>query len=282
MLKCPVCSDEFERLSKHWALGSCGYPAISDRKKEIFKGLLMGDGCIADGGTTPNFVVAMANQEFINWLSDEMGWLLYPPFQSQTAKQSAQNSPPHSSGDPKNFSAIYRTNAPSHPWFSTLRDWYDSGQKRFPDDLTLTPLMAKMWYVSDGGLRKPSGENKSCSAFITSRNEMDRPKFLESLFESSPVSPTYRDDSLRFTVSDTKRFLEWIGEPVPGFERKWEQIDEGGFTPWRDKQTLEYLYIERDLAAERAGEVLGCSADTVLKWVRNHGLPVRSRAGVFE
>jgi hypothetical protein len=41
----------------------------------------------------------------------------------------------------------------THPYFEDLRErWYPDGDKQFPDDLELTPLRAKLWYLCDGYL----------------------------------------------------------------------------------------------------------------------------------
>lgn len=44
---------------------------------------------------------------------------------------------------------------------------------------------------------------------------------------------------------------------------------------WRDRETLQELYIEQELSAAAIGEELGCSDVTVLDWLNRHDIFVR-------
>jgi hypothetical protein len=56
---------------------------------------------------------------------------------------------------------------------------------------------------------------------IKARNEREREDFLVSLFEDVGFSPLYKRHELRFTCDETERLVEWMGDPLPGFEYKW-------------------------------------------------------------
>lgn len=283
MVVCPECSqDGYERLSQHIAIGQCDWPEISQYKKELLKGMLMGDGCVSNrDGKRPVFIVGMTNEDFLKWFSEELGWLAYGVRISKTGEESAaafEKHPPREGGSIGEFKDVYRMQTMRHPWFNELADWYSDSGKTYPDDLELTPTVAKMWYVADGGLRD---REPNPNVVIACHNESDRSQFLCSLFQEHGFEPQYDGEGIVFSVSDSKKFLGWIGEPVPGFEYKWKKIDEGGFTPWRDKETLEHLYIKRDFSLSQVGERLGCSRHTVSKWLRKNNLPVRTKGGKF-
>lgn len=48
-------------------------------------------------------------------------------------------------------------------------------------------------------------------------------------------------------------------------------------SPWQDKDTLNHLYVEKELSAAAIGEILGCSDVTVLDWLDRHNIPTRNR-----
>jgi hypothetical protein len=96
--------------------------------------------------------------------------------------------------------------------------WYSNGEKEFPSNLKATPNRARMWYACDGSLV----QNEHC--VIYSYNERDRPKFLKSLFNNTPFNPSFSltgGGGLRFSRSESREFLNWLGEPALGYEYKW-------------------------------------------------------------
>lgn len=48
--------------------------------------------------------------------------------------------------------------------------------------------------------------------------------------------------------------------------------------PWRDKQALEYYYVERRLSLANTGDQLGCSSAAIYKWLHRNGLESRPRS----
>lgn len=276
---CPKCYGEYERLSKHWSVGSCDYPEITEYQMELLTGMVMGDGCVGTRESVPHVVVGMANERFLEWFSDELKWMGYDVHLSMTGEESYEKSKrnDHMTVNKKeNFEDIYRMLTPRHPQLKNLSEWYGSEGKRFPEDLELTPTIAKMWYVSDGGLKQTS-PNPTVS--ITSINENHRGEYLCSLFEEKGFNPIFTGKDISFTVPESKKFLDWIGYPVPGFEYKWDNITPQSQMrdkrPWRRKNTLNELYVEREMSLTEVGDELGCTATTVSNWLKKYDLPVR-------
>lgn len=206
----------------HWYHGSCPYPAFEEWRKETFVGLLMGDGSIPTVSGNHSLRVPMINREFLTWYDERMGYLTTGVRRVHTASELAESN--RESGfspdaDAKDYHDTDVVRTRSHPYFNELREWYSSDDKRFPDDLELSPRVVKFWYASDGHL--DVGRWGRPRIEIKARNERSRSDFLVSLFEDRGFSPTCRRHELRFTCDETEQLVEWIGDPLPGFEYKW-------------------------------------------------------------
>ncbi|UPW00003.1 hypothetical protein M0R88_15990 [Halorussus gelatinilyticus] len=184
----------------------------------------MGDGDVhGRSDRNPHFRVRMTNREF-RYLGDCLGVLSTGVFLDRTAEyqyEQAKNSS-HDKFDVANseeYNDFYGLRTRSHPQIHDLKRWYGTGEKRFPSDLTLTPTIAKMWYVCDGWLAEE--KNHRPRAMIKATNEADRPRYLKRLFTKQGLDPHFTRTELQFTTDETKRFLEWVGSPPPGFAYKW-------------------------------------------------------------
>lgn len=219
---CPVCDSSYKHLGKHFALSECGYPEIDSEILEIIEGLLLGDGNISK----PNsgncvFRVSMINREFLEWLNAKLGWLSTGIKLSKTAEQSSNNGLVEN-GNPDNYSDVWRLNTVAHPKFNEYRDWYDSGEKRYPENLELTPQKLEMWYISDGHLNTSS---VSPRADIRVWNERDRPEVVRGIIDTTGIGE-YRfepsEGRLYFNKDSTKELLDYIENTTTGFEYKYE------------------------------------------------------------
>lgn len=45
--------------------------------------------------------------------------------------------------------------------------------------------------------------------------------------------------------------------------------------PWRDKETLERLYVEQGMSSREVADELGCGMDAILEWLEDHGIESR-------
>lgn len=206
----------------HWYHGSCPYPELEPWRRAIVLGLLLGDGSIPQVPGNHSFRVPMINREFLRWFDEQMGYLTTGVRLVHTATELADTN--RESGfspgaDAEDYHDMYVVRTRAHPYFNELREWYRSGQKRFPDDLSLTPTLTKFWYVSDGYL--DVGRWGRPRIEIKARNESDRADFLVSLFRDVGFDPVFKRNELRFTCDDTERLVEWMGDPPSGFEYKW-------------------------------------------------------------
>lgn len=49
-----------------------------------------------------------------------------------------------------------------------------------------------------------------------------RSKQAQELIEDSGFEVRKQNSQLIMTLDETEKFLEWMGEPIPGYEYKWE------------------------------------------------------------
>lgn len=217
---CPECGGEYNRLGQHLALSSCNYPDIPDRYKRIIIGVLMGDGSITigSGSKRGQFTVGSITKEYLTYLQETApNWLWNGIFLDTTAEQRVEYG--HTEGNQHDY---YKLNSMRHPVFTQLRrEWYNDGNKRYPDDLDLDPLILKHWYVTDGTLHKRAG-NARCRAKIACSNESDRPETVISLIDQVGISAHHdKHGGFQIGADDTELMFDMIGDPIPGFEYKW-------------------------------------------------------------
>lgn len=196
--ECRYCGGAFQHLGKHVSQSNCKLPELTETQEEIVIGILMGDGTITEGVSNCKFALSMINEEFVNWIKSEL-----EPFSSTVTVQKTENKD------------LYRLTTTPHSYFTELRSWYSSGSKRFPNDLELTPLILKMWYVTDGG--RSNGYPR-----ITAANEDNREKYLCSLFNPLPFRVKWDGEKdIQINSNDVDGFYQYIGSPPPGFDYKW-------------------------------------------------------------
>ena len=214
--ECPSCGNNYEALGSHFNAKPNHEPSLSNRQREILVGLLMGDGSVYSN----IMIVRMANEDYLEHISRKSEWLFKGVKLWMTAEESLQAA--NSGGleqEVKTAQDMYRLETVAHSEVGYMNDWYRGGKKRFPEDLELTPTIAKHWYCGDGGLMW--GKGKPLVQF-SSRNESKKVEMLESLFEDVGFDASFSKKSLRIPSGQSKEFLEWMGEAPPGFEYKWE------------------------------------------------------------
>ncbi|RLM59914.1 hypothetical protein DVK07_20305 [Halorubrum sp. Atlit-26R] len=165
----------------------------------------MGDGSVpkTNDGAHGLFRLPMVNKQFLEWFDHEMGILSTGVSLKKTAAELARNNresgfSPNARAE--NYHDMYTVISRSHPFMRSLRRWYRSGEKRFPESLSLTPRIAKMWYVCDGYLDvQEYGEPR---AAIRIRHRDDRQEFL---LNYSRTSASHRRTAAKRSASGSTR-----------------------------------------------------------------------------
>lgn len=209
--RCHSCGDHYDNISVHWARNDdCSHPPISNYKLEIIKGSMMGDANLEyhKGGKNPRVTISNTNKEYIQYLENVLGWL-----------KKSVDSKSGSFGNEK----LYRLHTLSHPELKRF-DWYEDGDKRYPDRLNITPLSMKHWFCQDGGLEWHK-KRSNVYAKLYTKNENDRLGWLCDKITKLGLEPYPSRDSIKFTTRDTKIFLDIIAPSPLGMEYKWEVYD---------------------------------------------------------
>lgn len=233
---CPQCGGEYQKISMHWTHSrSCEHPPLTQTQREITTGLLMGDGCIDYSGSgNPRIESDMISKNYLEYIDGEFGVFGHGVTLKRSAEQSANRQSktgfsPNSYSD--NYSDLYRWRSMRHPELHEFADWYSTGSKVWPEDITLTPTVLKHWYCGDGNWDN-SGYNNYIS--IAMANEVEYTDKVDSLFEKVGLpSPSnyniyeFNDGHMncdaQFTVDQSKELWEYMGEPLPDFEYKWPE-----------------------------------------------------------
>jgi len=223
--RCPYCGDWYSRISTHWSRGSCQWPLISQHKMKLLTGMMLGDG----GMQTRNgyFECGMTNKTFLDWLSNELGWLVGDLSMQKTAVETAQNARETLGTETQPSDALdyYFIRSRTHPSLQQFTEWYSTGEIVFPTDIELTTMTLRMWYVSDGGF---DWHYESPRIVFGSCNESERPEAIENMLEGAGFTVNHGEGSKSFCIPhrEIEQFFDYMGhDPVPGFEYKWAYED---------------------------------------------------------
>jgi len=230
---CHECGNEYVSVAQHWVRSNCNRQQMTEHQSEVAKGLVLGDGYVrkTESQTRPCLTVKMINKEYLGYLSNNV----FPTLSSdvrlaETAGESAKrarDSGFSENADVKNYSDQYKLRVMCHPDLEQYFQWYASGSKVFPEDLELTPVALKHYFVGDGSFAE-----ERPSIIINITNEKENAKKIKRIFERAGFSDFvwYRQDGegyeeyagVRFREQGIENFFDYIGrEPLPGFERKW-------------------------------------------------------------
>ena len=146
---CPDCGDSFEKVGLHWSRGSCNYPTPDGGVDDILTGLYMGDGSLAaHDSKNPYMRWNNTNKRFLEYVDSRLRWLSTGVRLRKSAEESAQQRLDRDQEgwtvDPENFNPIYATRTRRLPYFRKFKRWTETSQKRYPDDLDLTPTVASI------------------------------------------------------------------------------------------------------------------------------------------
>lgn len=196
---CPRCEKEFSEISKHFK--SSGWPKIDSDTKEFLEGMLIGDGSIDT--STDRLLLYNTEKEYVDWCTENIpNWLIQNIFTREERDGNRKD--------------LYVLQTITHPFFKKLRDdYYEDGRsnKKIPKDFNLTSVKMKHWIAADGNYNNNRYR-------IRCDSDMDRPNFLESIFENFSV--TVSGPEICFSSEETEKVRQYMGTPVPGYEYKWK------------------------------------------------------------
>lgn len=223
---CKQCDNEFKSIGIHWNKSSdCEHPSLSKEKRDIMIGGLMSDATLSFTNSSrsgrPTYRIFNTNKEFLEWISDKLGNISNGVKLSETGKEKHERNIESGFDNERDaeYKDLYELTTVSHPFNSKLHDWYSSGEKSYPEQLQITPTIAKVWYAGDGNLNW-DGETKAYCE-IGCNNESKNESKIVSFFENVGFKVHFSNGRIRF-YGESKDFLNWMGKPPDGMEYKWE------------------------------------------------------------
>jgi len=231
---CPTCGGEFFAIGQHWNKSECEYPKLDSKQHDVVTGVLMGDGCISRSNSTnrkPRLEVSNIQKTYLEHIADVLGVYSNEVTIKQTAAEVAQSlrdSRLHRDTSKDDCSDLYILRTTTSPVFHTFADWYETGEKVFPETLSLTPTVLSHWYSCDGHCSKDVDYPK---VSISMCNEKDNKNKIESYFREIDIPISYWNENTRkdgskrcsaqFTKEPSAKLFEYMGDPLPGFAYKW-------------------------------------------------------------
>ncbi len=81
-----------------------------------------------------------------------------------------------------------------------------------------------MWYCSDGSLHWRT-DRPSAEARITNVTENDNLEKFKRMFSEAGFDVRISGKEVQFNIKQTKKLLNWMGNPPDGMEYKWKYQD---------------------------------------------------------
>jgi len=231
---CKQCGNEYERIAQHWSLSSdCSTRQPSEIQKEVITGILMGDGTVNRQKISKPFIKCSSiTVEYLEYLDDLFGVFGNGVHLQNTAEELYERNEKsgfNTNSSVENYHDFYVWRSMSHEEFEEFTNWYKNGEKVWPDDIEITPIVLKHWYCGDGTINK---SHKRSAIQIAMNNEIDNTEKVSALFSSAglPTPSNYTickrseehvDCTATFTQDQSEELFEYMGDPLPGFEYKW-------------------------------------------------------------
>jgi hypothetical protein len=212
---CPTCGCPYERLSRHWTSGSCPRPELGRRQHDLVTGLLLGNAAISGNSANKHLVLVTTNRSFATWVFEELGWLAHGLVRVDPESANA--------GEVTDWDVNqrYRVRTMAHPELTPYREWYSApNEKRIPFHLDLPPRSARAWYACSGGLQWHGDYDSQRSAVFSALDDK-RASRIGGLLERVEFESTRVGKRVQLPPRETRAFLDWIGDPVPGVGYKW-------------------------------------------------------------
>lgn len=213
-IECPNCGVSSEYVSNHW--NKCGEPELSEKQKSLLTGALMSDGTVDENGS---MTIYSSNRDFLGWLSRELSFMAYEPYLNDKGQDRHERNIKSGFDTDRDaeYRDVYALSVPSHSFTKSMREWYSSGDKKIPEDVSLDVNTLKVWYCGDGGLHW-SGDRAYAEIRPISQEIDTIERILDGLCQ---ISYSVQSDGTVCFYSDTDKFLEYISPAPGGMEYKW-------------------------------------------------------------
>lgn len=198
-------------------LAQRNYLNLSTELSDLLEGELLGDGYIGiPGSRSARYTHTSKYREYLEWLSktfadmglEQVGKILPRWYEEYHCWSYSYQS------------RLYPELVPMQ------KKWYPDGKKIVPKDLVLTPIMARQWYIGDGGINLTNWRPYiDFSTYAFDKASIDH--LLEELRgKGFRVNHWPASNTIGMSVESVKDFLDWIGPcPISCYQYKWDYQD---------------------------------------------------------
>lgn len=218
MSECHSCGDNYSRLAQHWAMGDCNPNVITDYNHSILSGIISGDGSLdwSPGMKNPRIEITITNIKFLEWLKEQLKWLVGDIKEKSSAEEMNRMAIKAGYSNNPDCLSAHRLRTMAHPDIRKYENWYGE-IKSVPESVEFDKTLIKLWYCGDGTLHWGRDMESPSTAVITKTT--DGKEQIADRLRSIGFKCNIRDRGI--TMVNYKEFLDWMGNPVPGFEYKW-------------------------------------------------------------
>lgn len=185
----------------------------------------MGDGCVQNRDGNPYIVVKMVSPNYLDYVDTHLGAFSSGVRKVAGSEELAKNMRDagiNPEANAKNYSDIYELITRSMPEFKEYANWYNGGQKEYPNNFQLTPTVLRHWYVGDGTWSNCNNKN---SINIAIQNEPGNDEKIKEIFTNvnlpePTIITTKTTCEISFKKEDSKEVWKYMQHSLPDFGYK--------------------------------------------------------------
>jgi len=212
---------ELRSSDESYFLSHCNTLEVDQHLKEMLDGELLGDGSIVPSGLrTAVYGHGSKHRQYVVWLAEEFA--KHGLMQSGSIRRTVN----YLGGNHSSITYVYRSR--SYPELMVFRRrFYPQGKKIVPEDLVLTPIVVRQWYLGDGQIHGPPRQRASITLHTCAFDAASIDILLKGLLDLG-LKTTHQPvhNALHISAHSTRDCLNYIGpcpEPIRSiYEYKWD------------------------------------------------------------
>ena len=199
---------------------------MTDNMYEILRGAMLGDGSlkIEKNGVNASFSYTSKSYQHVYYVVKN--------FLEYRSGIGIRNNDVYDKRTDKTYYKYQFTTVTSPTFTEEYYKWYIDGIKHIPEDLKLTPLICKIWYLGDGSLRNLCNNTQDVVLCTNCFNKDEIKQILlpqlqmfnAKLYKTANLKNGQESFLIRIGKKvDVKKFLDYIGEcPFDDYRYKWD------------------------------------------------------------
>lgn len=258
---------------------------LTNKSKEFIYGELLGDGNLSPWkNISARYTHGSQHKKYLEWLSEilnkfgleQSGKINEIIYKIKTGEYIGYK---YQSRYYRELSSLYKA-------------WYPKGTKHVPNDIELTPLMVRQWYIGDGCLVKSKEANPwiqlSTEAFDLRDINILIDKLLKLGIKSNHVISNNR---IHISTYSTNRFIDYIGrcpenlKDIYGYKwptteehkllKKVEEKESLANKTYRSKDWLQIKYCKEKLNQREIGNICNVNTNVIRRWMHTYEIQTR-------